>query len=338
MKKIFFDAIIALCTLCCITSCETDIEALDIVVPDEPSDEYYANLRAYKATMKDREIWFGWFGGWKANSASMMTYLDSAPDSCYIISIWGDYQNLSEAQLKDLRHVQQMKGTKVTYTIFAHEIPEEFMGGENKDQVTQEGINAYVKSLIDVMNQYGYDGIDLDYEPGFGGSGPLVSWPGHYENMEMFVKALGKYIGPKSGTGKLLIIDGVPFHLKEGLHEYFDYGVVQAYSSWGYADLQSRFDNAAANGWTPEKYIFAETFEGGHYIQGGPCMHTLRDGTQVPSLEGMARFLPMYKGKLAKRKGGCGTYHMENDYQSTPNYKWTRNAIRIMDERNNSNK
>jgi len=48
--------------------------------------------------------------------------------------------------------------------------------------------------------------------------------------------------------------------------------------------------------------------------------------------EGMARFLPMYEGKLATRKGGCGTYHMENDYRSNPNYKWTREAIRIMNE------
>ncbi|BDW78977.1 hypothetical protein BFINE_47720 [Bacteroides finegoldii DSM 17565] len=46
----------------------------------------------------------------------------------------------------------------------------------------------------------------------------------------------------------------------------------------------------------------------------------------------MARFLPMYEGKLATRKGGCGTYHMENDYRSNPNYKWTREAIRIMNE------
>ena len=78
----------------------------------------------------------------------------------------------------------------------------------------------------------------------------------------MFVKALGKYIGPKSGTRNLLIIDGVPYHLKQGLAEYFNYGVVQSYNSRGYQDLQGRFDNAAKNGWKPEQYIFAETFEG----------------------------------------------------------------------------
>ena len=122
-----------------------------------------------------------------------------------------------------------------------------------------------------------------------------------------------------------------PYHLKQGLAEYFNYGVVQSYNSRGYQDLQGRFDNAAKNGWKPEQYIFAETFEGGKYASGG-VDHSLREGGSVPSLEGMARFLPMYEGKLATRKGGCGTYHMENDYRSNPNYKWTRNAIRIMNE------
>ena len=326
MKTLIYNILFFLCLGAFAASC-TDVEPLDIVVPYEKSDEYYANLRAYKAD-KNHEIWFGWFGGWKANTANRVTYLQSAPDSCDILSIWGEHQNLSEAQIKDMRFVQQVKGTRVTYTTFAHEIPEEFMSGENKDQVTEEGIQAYARSLVDIMNKYGYDGIDLDYEPGYGGSGPLVSWPGHYDNMEIFVKELGKYCGPKSGTDKLLIIDGVPYHLKEGLCDWFDYGVVQAYNSYSYRDLQNRFNNAANNGWTPEKYVFTETFEGGV----GGVTHELRDGTKVLSLEGMARFLPEYKGEIVKRKGGCGTYHMENDYSSSPVYKYTNNAIRIMSE------
>ena len=55
------------------------------------------------------------------------------------------------------------------------------------------------------MYKYNYDGIDLDYEPGFGGQGPLV---GHDNKlMTAFVEALGKYFGPKSGTNKLFLID-----------------------------------------------------------------------------------------------------------------------------------
>lgn len=326
-------------------SCDTDVEALDIVVPDEKSEQYWADLRAYKART-DHEVFFGWFGGWTANSADMINFLESVPDSVDIISIWGDYKNLSPAQREDLHYVQNVKGTRVTYTIFAHKIPDEFMSGENHEVATKEGIEMYAKALVDTMYKYGYQGIDLDYEPGyqeFPGvpfSGPLVGpigvWPDYKNNMEIFVKALGKYIGPKSGTRNLLIIDGVPYHLNPGLAEYFNYGVVQSYNSGGFSDLQRRFDYAAANGWKPEQYIFAETFEGGRYANGG-VDHTTRPDAAgqsevVPSLLGMARFLPMYEGKLATRKGGCGTYHMENDYRSTPNYKWTREAIRLMQE------
>ena len=56
----------------------------------------------------------------------------------------------------------------------------------------------------------------------------------------------------------------------------------------------------------------------------------LQDGKRVPSLVGMAHFLPEYNGKKVMRKGGCGTYHMENDYDNWPNYKFTRRAIEIM--------
>ena len=54
----------------CYFLCNTDIEALDIVVPDKMSKEYWENLRAYKAR-NDHEVFFGWFGGWTANSADL---------------------------------------------------------------------------------------------------------------------------------------------------------------------------------------------------------------------------------------------------------------------------
>lgn len=316
-------------------ACSTEIEALNIVQPEVKSEQYYADLRAYKQR-NDHEVFFGWFGGWNAQSPNMINSLRSVPDSVDIISIWSGTHSK-----EDLDYVQNVKGTRVTFTIFAHKIPEQFMGGEKRDQVTKEGIEAYAVALVDTMKKYGYQGIDLDYEPGYadpaGGpfTGPLVGpsyvYPNYKDNMEIFVKKLGEYIGPKSGTSYLLIIDGVPYDVKPGLAEYFNYGVVQSYNSPGYTDLQSRFNMAAARGWKPEQYIFAETFEGAKYVNGG-VSHKLRNGETVPSLIGMAHFLPIYQGKPATRKGGCGTYHMENDYMSTPNYKYTREAIQIMSE------
>ncbi len=316
-----------------LTSCNTSIEALEIIKPEEKSEQYYADLRAYKQRT-DHEVFFGWFGGWNTKSPNMIGSLKSVPDSVDIISIWsGTYDR------EDIEYVQRVKGTRVTFTIFAHKIPAQFLEGENHDQVTREAIERYAVSLVDTMKAYGYQGIDLDYEPGYqdpaGGpfTGPLVGplnvYPNYRDNMEIFVKKLGEFIGPKSGTSNLLIIDGVPFDVKPELAEYFNYGVVQAYNSPSYADLQRRFNDAAARGWKPEQYIFAETFEGGRAATGG-VTHMLQDGKQVPSLLGMALFLPEYQGKKATRKGGCGTYHMENDYDNWPNYKFTRRAIEIM--------
>ena len=147
MKKLLMYIIVSVMIGTGIISCNTDIEALDIVVPDNMSEEYWENLRAYKAR-NDHEVFFGWFGGWTANSADMINFLSSVPDSVDIISIWGDYKNLSPAQIEDLRYVQDVKGTRVTYTIFAHKIPDEFMSGENHEIATSEGMVIKVLTLI----------------------------------------------------------------------------------------------------------------------------------------------------------------------------------------------
>ena len=64
MKKLLMYIIVSVMIGTGIISCNTDIEALDIVVPDNMSEEYWENLRAYKAR-NDHEVFFGWFGGFR---------------------------------------------------------------------------------------------------------------------------------------------------------------------------------------------------------------------------------------------------------------------------------
>lgn len=286
----------------------------DLQSPILRDDAYYAALREYKKTNHKKA--FGWYGSWTASGASYQTKLVSAPDSMDIISIWSGWSNLSPEQIEDKATVQKLKGTKVTFTIFLNDLPDEFK--ENGD-ITDAAIENFARSYADSIAKYDYDGIDIDYEPGFGATGPLVG----YDN-ELFKKtiiALGKYLGPKSGTGKLLIIDGVPYAVHEEIADYFDYGIVQAYSSAGYTDLQDRFNAAAAKGWKPEQYIFAENFES--LWQNGGVSHLCRDGEIVNSLLGMARFNPE-QGFAA----GFGAYHMEYEYgHSDLQYKYMRRAI-----------
>jgi len=294
--------------------------------PDEQSkilrdNAYYEALREYKKTK--HKIAFGWYGSWTAVGASYQTKLVSAPDSMDIISIWSQWHSLTKEQIADKEFVQKVKGTKVTYTIFLDDLPGEFqcegwpdVSEEEQDKCIETFAKAY---CCDSIAKYDYDGLDIDYEPGFGASGPLV---GH--NNELFKRtiiAIGKYLGPKSGTGKLLMIDGVPYAVHDEIAEYFDYGIVQAYASSGYTDLQNRFNNADKKGWKPEQYIFAENFES--YWKDGGVSHRCRDGQRVNSLLGMARFNPD-QGFGA----GFGAYHMEYEYgHSDMPYKYMRRAI-----------
>lgn len=289
--------------------------------PDEQSpvlrdDAYYAALREYKQTK--HKIAFGWYGSWTAVGASYQSRLVSAPDSMDIISIWSQWHSLTPEQIADKEYVQKVKGTKVTFTTFLDNLPAEFRAGEVP---TEEEIAVFAKAWArDSINKYNYDGMDIDYEPGFGASGPLVGNPAP-ELFNVLIRELGKYLGPKSGTGKLLMIDGVPYAVQGEMAEYFDYGIVQAYNSRNYTDLQDRFNNAYNAGWKPEQYIFAENFES--FWQNGGVTHTTMDGQSVNSLLGMARFNPE-QGFCA----GFGAYHMEYEYgHADMPYKYMRRAI-----------
>ncbi|MGM9752956.1 MAG: glycoside hydrolase family 18 [Candidatus Cryptobacteroides sp.] len=322
MKKTIQYSILGLVLAASLISACTDWttpERLIIQTPENQSpvlrdDAYYQALREYKKT--PHKIAFGWYGSWTATGASYQTKLVSAPDSMDVISIWSGWSNLSREQIEDKEFVQQVKGTKVTFTIFLNDLPSEF---KENGEITDAAIEKFAAAYNDSIAKYNYDGLDIDYEPGFGAVGPLVG-----TNNALFTKtiqALGKYLGPKSGTGKLLMIDGVPYAVDPAVADYFDYGIVQAYKSATDSDLQRRFTQAYNRGWRPEQYIFAEDFES--YWKTGGVPHTCNDGQVVNSLLAMARFNPV-QGSSA----GFGAYHMEYEYgHSDSQYKYMRAAI-----------
>lgn len=329
MNKIIKYSALSLLTGFIFAGCADWITPERVIVqhPDEQSpivrdDAYYQALRAYKQT--HHKVAFGWYGSWTANGASYQTRLVSAPDSMDILSIWSQWYDLTPEQIADKEFVQKVKGTKVTYTIFLDDLPEPFRceGWPNVSAEEQNKcIEAFAKAYCqDSMVKYNYDGIDIDYEPGFGARGPMVGNPAP----DLFLRTItemSKYVGPKSGTGRLFMIDGVPYAVRGEYAGLFDYGIVQSYASSGYSDLQGRFDNADRAGWKPEQYIFAENFES--YWKNGGVNHTCRDGQVVNSLLGMARFNPT-QGSA----GGFGAYHMEYEYaHSDMPYKYMRRAI-----------
>ena len=366
MKKIYllYIALVSLATTSLI-GCNDWTDAEAKVFPESiVSDEYYAALRAYKQT--DHQVAFGWFGGWSGEGAFMKSSLAGIPDSVDIVSIWGNWGNITEAQKKDLQFCQQMKGTRFTmcFIITAvgtqitpqhiydnweamgfssqQEAVNDFWGwpsDESDKEAVEASIRKYASAIADTVSKYNYDGFDIDYEPNYGNRGNIVN---DDDRMFIFVDELGKYMGPKSGTGKLLLIDGEPQSItgRPEIGLYFDYFVIQAYKPGSDSNLDKRLISGGVAGpglvqtygaiMTEEQIskmtIMTENFEATDAAMDGGYPYTDRYNNSMKSLEGMARWQP----SNGFRKGGIGTYHMEAEFGTSPEYKNMRRAIQIM--------
>lgn len=294
-----------------VVACETDIENIPIQKPIEKDGQYYENLRAYKKS--DHQIAFGWFGGWTASGTSPSKFLRNIPDSVDIVSIWSKWHSLTPAQIEDLRYVQEVYGTRVTFTIFSHNMVN-FPGNfENK----AENIPAVAKAVADSIFKYGYDGIDFDHEC----SGNDLFY--NKENMTTLLREMRKNLGPD----KLIMVDGHVGYITEEGWQYANYAISQAYGTSLPASLQGRL-NGVNPALAPERFIVTENFES-FWSTGGVDYRDPELGT-IPSLLGMARWQPTLDGEV-RRKGGVGSYHMEFEYNHTDvEYKYLREAIQIM--------
>lgn len=301
-------------------------EPVRVQYPEDQSpivrdNAYYARLRAYKKT--PHKLAFGWYGSWTAISSSKQNYMSSVPDSMDIISVWSQWHSLSKEQMADKAFVQQILGAKVVFCISAKDMPAEF---KVDGQITEEGIVAYAKAWgKDSMDKYQYDGMDIDFETAADHQGPMNTNPA---NFKKFAEELSKYIGPKSGTGRLFLIDGNidSNWLPDNIAELCDYAVSQAYNNSsatvGSRSLKGRTESAAVMGWRPEQIIFTENFES--LWSTGGVTHTTADGQSMPSLLGMA-----YYAKTST-SAGFGSYHMEYEYgNSEMQYKYMRQAIQL---------
>lgn len=301
------------------TSCSkwTDTETVVIDKFTDLTPEEEAALIAYKKT--DHPIMFAWMNYSPANP-SMQTRLTGIPDSMDIVSYFTGYVN-NEQNRKDVKFLQERRGTKVIMTEWADPYFE-----KNPNEL--DSLVRWAENMADSINAWGLDGFDLDYEPGYGGA----SWT--KEVMGTFITTMGKYFGPKSGTGKLLTVDGV--WRDPEYSEYLDYFISQAYNSSSAGSIDYRIRNAEANGIPAEKVILTEWIsQAGNPYENGGIKYKLPDGTIVPSLWGMA----LYRTPSGKRVGGCGAYVLQFGY-STPNhvgapvppnnYYYIRQAIQLM--------
>ncbi|HEX3010334.1 MAG TPA: glycoside hydrolase family 18 [Bacteroidales bacterium] len=305
-------------------SCETEPEALEIQKLKTYDDQYFENLRAYKKT--DHCLFFGWYaayaplegvGGYK-DPASWGERIAGLPDSLDICSLWmgipsNDSTSKSYAPVAyaDMLYVQKVKGTRFVAPSIVRMNKTITLKDGTKYDLTQhhddEGIQTYGQYLVDQVLDARIDGVDLDYEP----EGDWMQG----DNFTKLVEYIGKFFGPKGQyPDKLLCVDFYSQYPPKETEPYVNYFIRQSYSAGSASTLQSQYNNIS---WAPaSKFIVTETF-GDNYENGGVAFTEVdgnkltTDGTQMYSLEGMARWNP-----TQGNKAGFGAFYFDRDYFS----------------------
>ena len=188
-----------------VSGCDTDIEPEVIQAANTYNEEYYQNLREYKKT--DHAICFGWYAGYTSEaSPSQGLHFTGLPDSLDIVSLWSGIPSNNPAYVEtsyynerylptayeEMNYIRAVKGTRVVMCTICRI-------GSTEFPKTDAGIEAYALHLVRCVLRNDLDGLDLDYEP----EGDWLQ----NDNFTKFIKVLGNYFGPQSGTGKLLIVD-----------------------------------------------------------------------------------------------------------------------------------
>lgn len=307
-------------------SCEKQNEYLPMEVKPalQRSEEYFANLRAYKKS--DHPIYFGWFGSsGSPGDPKYPTMIEQIPDSVDVVSLWGGYPKLGSYGFEALQRVRSQKGTKFLNVMFGSGV--EYLMKKNDSALfvndVMKAIDNVAKAIADTVDKYQLDGFDLDYEPAFGDRSIFGDSGGNATNdphTQRLFKALSQYMGPLSGSGKLLIIDG---QCDIGIYPYIDYFMQQAYGASNASNLQGRITTYGGSAFPVNKFVPCEDFE--KYASTGGATFTDPIRGTLPSMLGFAYWNPTQGAK-----GGCGSYHAEYDYANDPDYKYVRQAIQIM--------
>lgn len=351
--KLFLLSLAAASVLCGCKDEWTEQRSLMVQLPYEGTEQYYENLRAYKNT--PHQVFYGWFASYANREgleneaaktpASMGERFAGLPDSLDFCSCWGGVPTPEKNPLayKEMREARDRRGIKMLVVTICRIQQRKDADGNLKwpnpaslsAEEQEQAMKDYAAELVaEVMvtdeNGVSYiDGLDLDYEP----DGDWLSGA----RFTTFVQEVGRHIGPMAetelGRSKYLMIDFYSTTPQAGTEPYVNYFVRQAYTQ-GFSEhsderLQSGYDGIAS--WCPShKYIITEKIDELWATGGSPFLFNgvaamRADNTRMHSLEGFARWNP-----TQGPKGGIGGYWFERDYQNFPPYRYTNEAIRIM--------
>jgi len=253
LQYFFGFGVTALLLSATVTSCTKDNTVLYPVEKGDSTATYLENLRNYKKS--DHQIMAAYFRTWRdraTDPAVNKTSMKELPDSLDIAFVFPDYTPEGNAFWDSLRtsYVPHLRarGTKVVMTLDIGAVLDKNFPN------TTTGYEALAQKIIaDKITRYDLDGIDFDVEREIEGE--------DLQRATGVFNALSKSLGPKSGTGKLLIYDtnqdgGTP--LFTAVHPTVDYVLVQSYGR-GVSSLQSTF-NTYTNKIRPNQYLIGFSF------------------------------------------------------------------------------
>jgi hypothetical protein len=260
----------------------------------------FSNLIAYKNSV--HQLMAGYYRTWGdavTDPVHYKTRMTDLPDSVDIVSVFADYTPAGNPFWDTLKLVYvpylHQRGTKVIYT-----------GGYFSGASTNPaGLASWVQGIINTINTYNYDGYDIDIESTDSGTA--------LQDEIASFQALSKYLGPKSGTTKLLVYDTNQNGnaLMAGIKDMVSYVFQQAY--WRTASSLTTSFKTYASYISPSKYLVGVDYEDGTGYQPG----------QMPAYA-------LWQPKQGT-KGGVFAYGIDMEGpNSGRNFVTTRAAIQTM--------
>ncbi|MDB5086292.1 MAG: hypothetical protein JWR09_286 [Mucilaginibacter sp.] len=281
-------------------------------------------LIAYKKTNHEISAGFYRSYGSPTGGGADISGMEALPDSLDVAIAFGFGSGSSANEQTQMKNIVipalHAKGTKVIVTgnlDIASGVPH-----------TTAGYQTTAKTIMDsIVNKYGFDGFDIDVESNPTGT-TLTDMTGVYT-------ALSAYLGPKSGTTKLLTFDtnqGGSNSLFRNVYTMVNYVWFQAYGQ-GTSNLQSTI-----NTFTP--YISSTQFVPGFsfYEENGYPSNYWDDVTYPENGTGNAYNMARWEPGTGK-KGGVFGYAIDRDAPLTSmhdntnrpaNYRVTNDLIKIM--------
>lgn len=280
-----------------------------------------SNLITYKQSQ--HQLMCGYWRTWydNAQGSSNIPKMTDVPDSLDIVDVFPDYTPNNNPFWNTLKNTYvpalHAKGTKVVIASGLGDWATGISSGIYTHDIT--GYQKYAKMVMDsAVNKYGLDGFDMDIESSPSGQ-TLTDYTG-------ISKALSAYLGPKSGTGKILIYDtnqDGTTALFGNISTYISYVFLQAYGR-DVSSLTGTF-NTYSNRIAAAQFLVGFSFNEGSTIQWNDVPFNNNGNT------GRCYDYARWNGT---NKGGVFGYAIDRDRQDPNNanadYFTTKHIIGIM--------